>query len=280
MCIRSRCVLLALTLALTYGLWGYAQLHPAAAPPPAEPPAAEKPGPGTVRSNPKDGLKYVWIPAGTFVMGCSPGDSKCVDVEKPAHRVTITRGFWLGQTVVTLGAYKRFASATGRALPAGLFFVTGVTDEKMPIVNMSWYDGQAYCSWAGGRLPSEAEWEYAARGGSTEATYGPLNDVAWEIANSGGKPHEVGQKRANGFGLYDMLGSVLEWVNDWYDENYYRTGPSQDPTGPASGESRVLRGGSWMNHPVNIRASFRLPFNPDKRVFSFGFRCNLDALAP
>ena len=186
----------------------------------------------------------------------------------------------MGQTVATLGAYQRFVRATGHSMPLGLFFITGVTDGNMPIVNMTWNDAQAYCRWAGGRLPSEAEWEYAARGGSTEATYGPLDEIAWDIENSGGHPHDVGQKHANAFGLYDMLGSVFEWVNDWYDENYYRTGPSQDPTGPASGESRVLRGGSWMNHPVNIRASFRLPFNPDKRVFSFGFRCNLDALAP
>jgi len=250
-----------------------------AALPPAESPAADKPAPGSVRSNPKDGLKYVWIPPGTFMMGCSPGDSKCTEIEKPAHRVTITKGFWMGQTVVTLGAYHRYSKATARPMPVGLVYITGLADENMPIVNMSWNDAQAYCTWAGGRLPSEAEWEYAARGGRTEATYGPPDDIAWNVGNSGGHPHPVGQKHANAFGLYDMLGSVFQWVNDWYDENYYQTGPAQDPIGPTSGESHVLRGGSWMNHPVNTRVSFRLKFPPDKRVFCFGLRCNMDMLA-
>ncbi len=279
MFMRSRYILLALALALTDCRWGYAQLHPEAAPKPAGSPTAEKPFPGTLKLNPKDGLKYVWIPAGTFMMGCSPGDSRCEDHEKPAHQVTITKGFWMGQTVVTLGAYKRFARAAGRGLPMGLVFITGWTDGNMPMINVTWDDAQVYCSWAGGRLPSEAEWEYAARGGSTEATYGPLDDIAWDSANSG-RPHEVGQKHANRFGLYDMLGSVLEWVNDWYDPNYYQASPSQDPTGPAIGQSRVLRGGSWVNNPRNIRASFRLKSNPDTRNFTFGFRCGGDVFAP
>ena len=225
---------------------------------------------GEVKVNPKDGLKYVWIPPGTFMMGCSPGDSECDDDEKPPHQVTITKGFWMGQTPVTVGAYKRFAAATGRQMPAELrkALNSGWANEAMPIVEVRWDDAQAYCGWAGGRLPTEAEWEYAARGGSTEARYGDLDEIAWYADNSGNQTHEVGQKRANGFGLYDMLGNVWEWVNDWYDQNYYQNSPSQDPTGPASGQLRVLRGGSWFDCPRYVRVSYRDWYNPRRGNFS------------
>ncbi len=150
----------------------------------------------------------------------------------------------------------------------------------MPIVNVSWDDAQAYCGWMGGRLPTEAEWEYAARGGSTEARYGNLDEIAWYNQNSGNQTHEVAQKRANGFGLYDMLGNVWEWVNDWYDQNYYQNSPSQDPKGPASGQFRVLRGGSWRNLPRYVRVSFRGWYNPAVRGISLGFRCGGEVFVP
>jgi formylglycine-generating enzyme required for sulfatase activity len=263
-----------------------------------------------VRENPKDGLKYVWIPPGTFMMGCSAGDNECKDWEKPAHEVTISKGFWIGQTEVTVGAYKRFAAATGRQLPpepnhSGRLLNPGWGDEAMPIVDVARDDAQAYCSWAGGRLPTEAEWEYAARAGSTGARYGGLDEIAWYADNSGRERldstgiwnedrakygrrlnengngmHEVGQKRANGFGLYDMLGNVWEWVNDRFDQNYYQNSPSQDPMGPASGQYRVLRGGSWLVYPISVRVSERDFSNPAADGYDFGFRCGGEVFAP
>jgi formylglycine-generating enzyme required for sulfatase activity len=238
------------------------------------------PAPLRVRENPKDGLKYVWIPPGTFQMGCSPGDSECSYYEKPAHQVRITKGFWIGQTEVTVGAYKRFASATGRGMRDSPDFNSGWSNEQMPIVNVSWNDAQAYCAWAEGRLSTEAEWEYAARAGSTEARYGPIDEVAWWDNNSGQKTHEVGQKRANGFGLFDMLGNVFEWVNDWDDENYYENSPSQDPAGATSGEYRVLRGGSLSNNLEVVRVSVRLRVTPGYRRDLVGFRCGGEVFAP
>jgi serine/threonine-protein kinase len=267
------------------------------------PPAAVSTAVGTVEVNPKDGLKYVWIPPGTFMMGCSPGDKECDDNEKPPHQVTLTKGFWLGQTEVTVGAYKRFAGATRRQMPpestlGGRPVNPGWGDEAMPIVDVTWDDAQAYCRWAGGRLPTEAEWEYAARAGSTAARYSDLDETAWYADNSGSQRldstkiwnedqynytrrlnengngmHEVGQKRPNGFGLYDILGNVWEWVNDWCDRNYYQNSSPQDPSGPTSGQMRVLRGGGWDGCPWVVRGSNRTGFSPASRYDNIGFRC-------
>jgi formylglycine-generating enzyme required for sulfatase activity len=269
------------------------------------------PSPGTVRENPKDGLKYVWVPPGTFMMGCSPGDNECFGWEKPAHQVTITKGFWLGQTEVTVGAYKRFAAATGRQMPpepdiTGRPLNPGWGSEAMPIVDVTWDDARAYCAWAGGRLPTEAEWEYAARAGSTAARYGDVDRIAWYADNSGTQRldstriwnedqanylerlnengngmHDVGQKRANGFGLYDMLGNVWEWVSDWFDQNYYQNSPSQDPSGPTSGQVRVLRGGSWYANPDGVRVSNRGGVYPANGYDSDGgLRCGGEVAGP
>jgi formylglycine-generating enzyme required for sulfatase activity len=178
-----------------------------------------------------------------------------------------------------VAAYKRFAAATGRQMPPIPSFNLGWANESMPIVNVAWNDAHDYCAWAGGRLPTEAEWEYAARGGSTEARHGKLDEIAWYHGNSWGT-HEVGQKRANGFGLFDVLGNVYEWVNDWYDEKYYKGSPSQDPPGPASGSLRVLRGGSWTHGPCDVRVSVRLRYDPAGRSTYYGVRCVGEVFAP
>jgi formylglycine-generating enzyme required for sulfatase activity len=140
----------------------------------------------------------------------------------------------------------------------------------MPIVNISWDDAQAYCAWAGGRLPTEAEWEYAARAGSTTARYGDLGAIARYHDNSGESTKPVAQKQPNAWELYEMEGNVWEWVQDWYDRNYYGQSPATDPQGPSSGLSRVLRGGSWVS---NGRVSFRYALEPGSHYNDSAFRC-------
>jgi formylglycine-generating enzyme required for sulfatase activity len=220
---------------------------------------------GKVRINPADGQRYVWIPPGRFEMGCSSGDGECQGDEKPRHGVIISRGFWMGQTEVTVGAYRRFTQAAVRAAPPTPDFAQ---NENHPVVIVTWDDAVAYCRWAGGRLPTEAEWEYAARAGATGPRHGDLNAIAWYRANSGGHTHEVAQKQPNGFGLYDVLGNVWEWVADWYHEKYYA---AFDPRGPPSGQFRVLRGGSWYSDPRSVRASSRAGVAPGWNV-NCGFR--------
>jgi formylglycine-generating enzyme required for sulfatase activity len=253
--------------------------------------------------NPKDGLIYTFLPAGTFVMGCSPGDGQCNDDEKPAHRVAITKGFWIGQTTVTIGAWKQYAKATGKSLlpekdSYGYPLNTSLGDDRQPVVLVTWTEAAAYCTWSGMRLPTEAEWEYAARGNVERARYGKLDDIAWYADNTGrqridstalrvadpGKfvqrltengatPQPVGQKQPNAFGLYDMLGNVWQWTADWYGKEYYQVSEERDPAGPQMGTERPLRGGAWMNDPKRVRVSSRISHEPDTRHNASGFRC-------
>ena len=160
-------------------------------------------------------------------------------------------------------------------------FNVGWAKDAMPIMNVGWDDATAFCGWAGGSLPTEAEWEYAARGGSTEARYGNLDEIAWYNKNSGEGTHEVALKRANGFGLFDMLGNVWEWVNDWYGGNYYSASPERDPQGPDRGGDRVLRGGSWDSVPWFVRVSVHPKFGSAFRyAHGVGVRCARGVLDP
>ena len=227
-----------------------------------------------VRVNPQDALKYAWIAPGNFMMGCSPGDNECSDPEKPAHQVTLRRAYWIGQTEVTVEAYKRFVEAAKAKMPpVAPKLDRGWKNGSFPVVDVTWEEANQYCTWAGGRLPTEAEWEYAARGGSPQARYGDLSEIAWSKENAGNQTHEVAAKLANGYGLYDTLGNVWEWVSDWYDPNYYQSGATQDPSGPETGQEKVLRGGSWIVDAKLLRVSDRYSIKPDTRSDYFGFRC-------
>ncbi len=176
----------------------------------------------------------------------------------------------MGRTEVTVGAYQRFAQATGKSMPPAPSFGQ---DESHPVVNVTWHDAAAYCQWAGGKLPTEAEWEYAARAGTTGPYYGELDAIAWYSSNSANHTHPVAQKGPNAFRLYDMLGNVWEWVADWDGEKYYAGSQARDPQGPLGGTARVLRGSSWSISPWNLRASLRVGSAPGVRGSNLGFRC-------
>jgi formylglycine-generating enzyme required for sulfatase activity len=229
-------------------------------------PALPQPG---AQIKPEDG--YVWIEPGESWMGATPGDAEAGADEKPRHRVRITRGFWLGETPVTVAAYKRFVAAKGSAMPPALDFNPKWSKEDHPVVGVTWDEAAAYCKWAGGRLPTEAEWEYAARGGKDGLKYPWGNEITPENANYSGSKWKgtspVRSYPANAWGLYDMAGNVWEWVADWYDEKYYAAlppdKPVEDPHGPQSGTVRVLRGGSFFFDTWILRAAFRGRFVPD-----------------
>jgi formylglycine-generating enzyme required for sulfatase activity len=216
-------------------------------------------------------LEFVPIRPGTFMMGCSPGDLECYTEEKPAHEVHITRGFEIGRYPVTQSQYQELVTVN----PS--FFL----GPNHPVEGVSWDDAQKFCEKLNARkdgylyrLPTEAEWEYAARGGDATCRYGALNDICWHHGNSDASTHPVGQKRANAFGLYDTLGNVWEWVQDRYGQDYYAHSPARDPEGPATGDFRVARGGSWRGVARGpARVSSRYVLRAGVRSIVVGFRC-------
>jgi formylglycine-generating enzyme required for sulfatase activity len=196
--------------------------------------------------NPLDGLTYIWIQPGRFQMGCSPDDSQCPEIQKPVHQVTISRGFWIGQTEVTQEAWQRVKGKNPSSFK-------GV---NLPVETIGWDEAEGFCQAVGMRLPTEAEWEYAARAGSSQDPYGPLDQIAWFAGNSGNMTHPVGTKQANPWGLHDMLGNLWEWVEDWFTPRY-PDGDATDPKGPESGKVRTLRGGAYGMVSRSAHASYR-----------------------
>ncbi len=249
--------------------------RPAPGEPPRESPGTDGSHPPATRDvktwlNREDGQTYVWIRPGTFTMGCSPADDQCRDNERPANQVKIERGFWLGQTEVTVAAYRRLAGKHGMTPPAG--------DDNLPVANVTWAEAKKFCGAVGGRLPTEAEWEYAARAGSPQAYYGVPREIAWYGDEARGVPHPVRTKAPNAFGLYDMLGNVSEWVLDRYYNRY-------DPEAPATGDveqplasnaSASARGGFWAGDAASVRVSRRAASEPDTADAIIGFRCASD----
>lgn len=211
---------------------------------------------GEPRINPKDGLYYAWVPAGDFVFGCSPGDGECEDDERPPVPIDIEGGFWLSRTEVTVRAYKKAGPAS--ILPAAPSFNAGWADETQPVVNLTRGEAERFCRSVATRLPTEVEWEYAARAGDRRGHPQRLEDVAWYAENSNGTTWPVSQKMPNDFGLFDMLGNASEWV---------LPAPGRD-----AGQG-VLRGGSWLHQRRFTRYSFRLLDSPNRRDEMYGFRC-------
>ena len=279
-----------------------------------EPPP--NPQAGDVWADPRDGMELVYVAAGEFILGTTdaqldallrelPTDERSwFEREQPQCRVNLP-AYWIGRTEVTNAQYLRFVQATGQRAPqhwasgrppAGL--------ENFPVVYVSWEDARAYCEWAGGRLPTELEWEKAARGadgrifpwgnewdrakcrnfqGITGRSYGDIGELmsalqVWltghDLLREG--PAALGSypSGASPYGCQDMAGNVWEWCEDWYDENAYRRYARGDLTPPASGSVKVLRGGSWLrDDPQDFRCASRYDTHPDYRYYSHGFRC-------
>lgn len=273
-------------------------------------------------------VEYLSIPAGTFTMGCVSGDEQCQPHERPAHRVTLSRAYRMSRTEITVAAFRQFASATGfrtRAHQAGRGrayrldiqawdWVPGLTfetpldptvtaNDRWPAVQIAWSDAQAYCEWTGGRLPTEAEWERAARGGREGDRFPwgnePTPRVDGVVVANG--PDEtmhrrysrwayfagfddgvetaapVGSYAANPYGMHDIAGNVWEWTADWYAAEAYARGDTIDPKGPDSGTAHVARGGAWAYAPEQHRSSERGYAETGFWTMTFGFRCARDS---
>ncbi len=231
----------------------------------------------SIRSQPGDwtepvtGMVFVWVEGGCYEMGCGDWTDSCGSDESPVHEVCVD-GFWMGKYEVTQGQWQQIMGSN----PS--YFKTG---DNYPVETVSWNDCQNFInklnSQSGStfRLPTEAEWEYAARSGGREEKYAGGNDLdglGWYSSNSGSHTHEIGTKAANGLGIYDMSGNVYEWCQDWYAFNYYAGSPRDNPKGPSTGSYRVSRGGAWSHNAQNCRAAKRYNGGPDRKYDNMGFR--------
>ncbi len=252
----------------------------------------------TERVNEKDGAAMVWVPAGTFTMGSTEDDINQLLLlrptlkpamfadERPRHPVELD-GFWIYRYEVTVAQYRAYCAATKREMPKQPAWST----DTHPVVNVSWNDAVAYATWAGASLPTEAQWEYAARGSDDRRfpwgnawdeercnNYSDHNPLGGGYHGARATPGGSYPQSASPFGVHDMAGNVWEWCLDYYDKTYYAASPVKNPTGPAAGELRVLRGGSWGSSSATIRSACRHADSPDATYHDDGgFRCVVKA---
>jgi formylglycine-generating enzyme required for sulfatase activity len=251
--------------------------------------------------NPNDGSELIFIPPGEFFMGSNPNsDPYFWGSEGPMHRVSLD-GYWIYRTEVTNAMYQ--ACVNEVACPRPAYTRSATRPEYFgnpiyadyPVIFVSWRDAAAYCRWAGGRLPSEAEWEKAARGedgrlfpwGNQPPDGEKVNFCDWNCSAAHRDPsHDDGYRDtapvgnylagASPYGVLDMAGNVWEWTFDWFQEAYYKVSPELNPLGPASGTRRVIRGGSWFNPAEGLRTVARASYSPETTLESLGFRCVVD----
>lgn len=274
-----------MSIALLAGAWVRAaeELQPAA--------GGQQGVPDVVQG--KDGAPMVLIPAGAFTMGSNEG----LPAERPEHVVTLD-AYAIDRYEVSLRLYRRFLQEAQRDAPPTWDDEAAETVGDRPAIGVSWADASAYCTWAGKRLPTEAEWEKGARGtDGRRYPWGPMQPFV-DIANynrgvwvseavtlvnvTGGVEgmsvrHGLKEGGRSPYGLHHMAGNAAEWVGDWYDREYYAKSPDKNPTGPAKGEKKVIRGGSWSDLPVALRSSARVSAEPDFQDRAIGFRCAMDA---
>jgi formylglycine-generating enzyme required for sulfatase activity len=244
---------------------------------------------GTAPARGQPFADMVLVPAGPFAMGI---DHPQATDERPAHRVELS-AYYLDRHEVTNAQFAAFVKATGHRTAAEEAGTPESEDgiswrrpfgaparPDHPVVYVTWRDAWAYCAWKGGRLPTEAEWEKSARGTDGRLWpwgrgFDPGRGNFWGVADGyeGLAPVGAFPGGASPYGVLDLAGNVWEWCADWYGENYYATGPAQDPQGPEAGTYKVLRGGSWINHPGSLRAINRFKVLPVERSAYVGFRC-------
>jgi len=239
------------------------------------------PLPGDTQTRPTDGMVMVYVPAASYTMGSETGNGN----ELPLHTVNLD-SFWIDQTEVTNAMYTQCVADGACELPSEYLmdrihsYYSDPPADDYPVVNMDWYRAEAYCNWAGARLPTEAEWELAARG--TDGRIYPWGNEA-PTDNLTNTFRHVGDLQpvgsypdaASPYGALDMAGNAWEWVNDWFGSSYYSESPADNPQGPASGDYRVARGGSWFVIEDLLRSTARLAgfTSPEYYYIDSGFRC-------
>jgi formylglycine-generating enzyme required for sulfatase activity len=224
-----------------------------------------------------DERSMVLVPAGEFIMGSSTGDPD----ERPVRRVYLD-AYLMDKNQMTAGEYAKFLEATSHIAPPEWNIMSRAMHKQRPVVNVDWADAAAYCKWAGKRQPTEAEWEKAARGtdgrtypwGDEPPTrfHGNMKKELWNN-HMGLTPVGMFEDGKSPYGINDMAGNVWEWVSDWYAPDYYQTGPLRNPTGPPTGDQKVVRGGSWGSGPEGLRSAERETHVPSFQGFGTGFRC-------